>query len=202
VTRLVVAGHSVGAALALATAARLKPDALVLLAPFWWPLPWWQRLVGPVLRVFLPPGFRVFDRMDPQDPAVRASLEGFMPGVDLDDPAAVAGLRRFVVPLSALEQLFRVSALAGAAVPSVRVPVLVVQGTGDTVSRPDRTRRLASMLPTPPTSLEVEAAHDLLTEASPARDEVLAAVLAFATEVTRPGPFERMVAAHEAHPRP
>jgi alpha-beta hydrolase superfamily lysophospholipase len=82
------------------------------------------------------------------------------------------------------------------------VPVLVVQGTGDTVSRPDRTRRLASMLPTPPTSLEVEAAHDLLTEASPARDEVLAAVLAFATEVTRPGPFERMVAAHEAHPRP
>ena len=196
VTQLVVAGHSVGGALALATSARVQPDAIVLLAPFWWPLPWWQRLVGPVLRVFLPPGFRVFDRMDPHDPAVRASLEGFLPGMDLQDPAVLAGLRRLQVPLSALEQLFRVSALAGDAAPSVRVPVLAIQGTADTVSRPDRTRRLVAMLPGAPSLIETEAAHDLLTEASPARDEVLAAVLAFATEVTRPGPFEQMAAAH------
>lgn len=196
VTELVVAGHSVGGALALATHARVRPDALVLLAPFWWPIPWWQRLAGPLLRVFLPPGFRVFDRANPEDPAVRASLEAFLPGMDLDDPAVLAGLRRLQVPIAALEQLFRVSALAGAAAPSVRVPVLVVQGTADTVSRPDRTRRLVSRLPGAPSFIEVEAAHDLVTEASPVRDEVLAAVLAFATEVTRPGPFEQMGAAH------
>ncbi|HYO43965.1 MAG TPA: alpha/beta fold hydrolase [Candidatus Limnocylindrales bacterium] len=200
VTQLIVAGHSVGGALALATCARVRPDALVLLAPFWWPVPWWQRLVAPVLRVFLPPGFRIFDRMDPHDPAVRASMEGFLPGMDLDDPAVLAGLRRLQVPLSALEQLFRVSALAGTAAPSVRVPVLAVQGTGDTVSRPERTRRLVALLPSPPSSLEVEAAHDLVTEASPARDQVLAAVLVFTTEVARPGPFEQVAAAHRHGP--
>ena len=149
-----------------------------------------------MLRVLLPTGIRIFDRVDPNDPAVRASLEGFLPGMDLDDPAVLAGLRRLRVPISALDQLFRVSALAGAAVPSIRVPVLAIQGTEDTVSRPEKTRRLVAMLPGMPAYVEVEAAHDLVTEASPARDRVLAAVLAFATEVTRPGPFEQVAAAH------
>jgi esterase/lipase len=196
VTRLLVAGHSVGGSLALATAARLGPDALVLLAPFWWPVPAWQRLVGPVLRVFLPPGFRVFGRMDLGDPAVRDGLASFLPGMDLDDPAVAAGLRELRVPLSALEQLFRVSAAATAGARSTRVPVLVVQGSEDTVSRPARTRELAGLLPSPPSYMEVEAAHDLLTEASPARDAVLTAVLAFAAETAKPDPIEAMARAH------
>jgi esterase/lipase len=196
VTQLVVVGHSVGAALALATSARVSPDAIVLLAPFWVPLPRWQRLVAPVLRVFLPAGFRVFGRLDPLDPAVRGPLAGFLPGADLDDPQVVAGLRRVQIPVSLLEQLFRASALAGAAAPAVRVPVLVIQGTQDTVSRPDRTRRLVAVLPGAPSFIEVPAAHDLVTEASRVRDQVLAAVLAFATEVTRPSRFEQMAEAH------
>lgn len=199
VTRLLVVGHSVGGALALATASRLSPDALVLLAPFWWPVPAWQRVVGPVLRVFLPPGFRVFGRMDLGDPEVRRGLASFLPGMDLDDPAVADGLRDLRVPLSALEQLFRVSAAATDGARRARVPVLVVQGTDDTVSRPARTRELAARLPSPPSYLEVEAGHDLVTEESPARDAVLRAVLAFATETAKPDPLEAMARAHAPH---
>jgi esterase/lipase len=180
---LLVAGHSVGGSLALTTAARLAPDGLVLLAPFCWPVPAWQRVVGPVLRVFLPPGFRVFGRMDLSDPVVRARVEGFMPGVDLGDPTVAATLRELRVPLTLLEQLFRVSGLAAAGARAIRVPVLAIQGLDDTVSRPSQTRALLERLPSRPTYLEVEAGHDLVTEASPARDRVLTAVLAFAGRV-------------------
>jgi esterase/lipase len=186
-TRLLVAGHSVGGSLALATAARLAPDALVLLAPFCWPVPSWQRLVGPVLRVFLPPGFRVFGRVDLADPEVREGVEGFMPGVDLGDPAVAASMRELRVPLTLLEQLFRVSSMAAAGARTARMPVLAIQGLADTVSRPSQTRDLLERLPSPPTYLEVEAGHDLATEASPARDQVLGAVLAFAERVLPAG---------------
>jgi alpha-beta hydrolase superfamily lysophospholipase len=100
--------------------------------------------------------------------------------MDLDDPAVVAGLRELRVPTSALEQLFRVSRAAELAAPSVTVPTLVVQGRRDTVSRPDRTRELAARLPAPPAIVEVDAAHDLVSERAPERDRVLGTVLEFA----------------------
>ncbi len=166
-TTLLVAGHSIGGSLALATAARLAPDGLVLLAPFCWPVPPWQRIVAPVLRVFLPPGFRAFGRLA------------------VGDAATAARLRELQVPLSLLEQLFRVSGMASAGARAVAVPVLAVQGRADVVSRPSQTRALLEQLPSPPTLLEVDAGHDLVTEASPVRDRVLTAVLAFAEDVTR-----------------
>lgn len=165
-TRLLVAGHSIGGSLALATAPRLAPDGVVLLAPFCWPVPGWQRVVTPVLRVFLPPGFRAFRRLA------------------VGDPAATASLRELQVPLTLLEQLFRVSAMAAAGARAVAVPVLAVQGRADTVSRPSQTRALLEQLPSPPTYLEVDAGHDLVSEVSPVRDRVLTAVLAFAEDVT------------------
>ncbi len=186
VTQLLVVGHAVGGALALATTARVVPDALVLLAPFCWPVPAWQRVVGPILRVFLPPGFRVFGRLDISRPEARAGLEAFMPGAELDDPAVTASMRELQVPLTVLEQLFRVSGKATAAARTVAVPVLVVQGLDDTVSRPARTRALIERLPSPPALLEVEAGHDLVGEDSPVRDRVLTAILVFAAEVIRP----------------
>ena len=98
-TELLLAGHSVGASLALAAAHRLRADALVLLAPFAWPMPTWQRLVAPALRVVLPPGLRVFSRMDLDDPGVRSGLGALLPGVDMDDPATADALREVRVPV-------------------------------------------------------------------------------------------------------
>jgi esterase/lipase len=190
VRRLVVVGHSVGGALALATVTSVRPDALVLLAPFCWPTKAWQRAAGPLVRVFLPPGFAVFSRMDLAEPDVRAGMEALLPGLDLDDPAVIAGLRQLRMPTTALEQLFRVSHAAEAATAGVRVPVLAVQGRSDTVSVPARTRALLERLPAPAGYVEVEAAHDLVSEASPVRDEVLRLVLAFAQDAVQPLPGE------------
>ena len=189
VRRLLVVGHSAGGALALATAAKVAPDALVLLAPFCWPTAAWQRALGPLIRVVLPPGFRIFSRMDLSGEEARTALAAFLPGMDLDDPAVLDGLRQLQVPTSALEQLFRVSRAAEVAAASLDVPVLGIQGLADTVSQPTRTRALLDRLPAPPSYLEVDAAHDLASEKSPVRDEVLAAVLAFAKETTRHSPF-------------
>lgn len=177
---LLVVGHSVGAALALATAAELRPDRVVVLAPFAWAVPPWQRLAGPVLRLVLPPGVRLFGRMNLDDPETRRGIEGFLPGLDLDDPSIVAGLRELRVPVRLFEQLFRVAAMAERAAPGVDVPVLAIQGLRDPVARPERTRELLAQLPAPPRVLELDAEHDLLTERSPVRDDVLRAILAFA----------------------
>jgi carboxylesterase len=185
VRRLVVVGHSVGGSLALATAARVGPDALVLLAPFDWALRGWQRALGPLARILLPPGFAVFSRVDLADPEVRGAIEALLPGLDIDDPAVARGLRELRIPTIALEQLFRVGHAAERAAPSVRVPVLAIQGTRDTVSRPAQTERLLSRLPAKPGYIELDAGHDLASEASPVRDDVLRAVLAFTRDAVQ-----------------
>jgi carboxylesterase len=190
VRRLVVVGHSVGGSLALATAAAVAPDALVLLAPFNWSTSAWQRALGPLARTLLPPGFAVFSRVDLADPEVRGAMASLLPGLDLDDPAVVAGLRELRIPTVALEQLFRVAHAAERAAPSVHVPVLAIQGLRDSVSRPAQTRRLLDRLPVPPAYQELDAAHDLASEGSPVRDEVLRIVLAFVQDVGEPHPGE------------
>lgn len=185
--RLLVAGHSMGAALALVTARELRPDALVLLAPFWWPQPAWMRVAGSVVAAVLPPGIRPFRRIDLDGRDVREGLGGILAGMDLDDPEVRRGLRELTVPMSVFGELFRVSGAARSAARRLRTPTLVVQGTGDEIARPDRTRRLVAAFATAPRYVEVDAGHGLTTDASPARDETLAHVLAFAREArTRP----------------
>ncbi|UCF97314.1 MAG: alpha/beta fold hydrolase, partial [Spirochaetaceae bacterium] len=84
-TPILLIGYSLGGALSLSAAARLKPDGLVLLSPFWrlgTPL---QRLMGMVLRPFLPRYFRPLQKADFNDHSLRQSLPEFFPDVDLDD---------------------------------------------------------------------------------------------------------------------
>jgi len=184
--RFLVVGHSMGASLALGLARTLRPDALVLLAPFWWPEPPWLRPIAPLAQTVLPPGIRPFRRMDMDTPDVRRGMASFMPGMNLDDPDVRAHLRDLVVPISIFEQLFRASRLATAGARHVRVPVLAIQGLADETSRPERTRTLLGRLPEPPRLVELDAGHDLMTEASPVRDRTLATVLAFARESREP----------------
>lgn len=195
--RLLVIGQSMGASLALAAARDLRPDGLVLLAPFWWPQPVWLRIAGPVIRALAPPGVRPFRRIGLDGHDVREGLGGVLPGRDLDDPDVRRRLRDLTVPVSVFGELFRVSGAALTGARRLRAPALVVQGNDDEVARRHRTRRLVEAFATPPRYVEVPGGHGLTTEASPARDETLARILAFAREtrlrppIARPGTASR-----------
>ena len=184
---LLLVGFSFGATLGIAAAARTRPDGLVLVAPFWWPERRALRLLGPLVRPFLPTGVRPFRRLDLDAPDVRAGVASFLPGLDLDDPSVAAAVTGLRVPLALPEQLLVASRWAAEAGPRLRLPVLGIVGIGDTVATPARARRLLGLMPGPARTLEVDAGHDLLRDASPVRDAVEDAVIAFGAEL-RSGP--------------
>lgn len=154
-------GYSLGGALSLVAAERLRPDGLVLLAPFWWPRPRWWPAAG-LVRAFLPTGARPFARLDLAAPDVRQGIAAFLPGLDLDDPAVEAALREARIPVGTFTELFRLSIRAHDAVRRLDLPVLVVQGTRDEVVRPERTRTLAAAFRRAAGLVELDAGHDLV----------------------------------------
>jgi esterase/lipase len=183
-----VVGFSMGATLALATERSVRPDGLVLVAPFSWPVNPLLWLLGPVIRPFLPTGLRPLSRLDLDAADVRSGMESFMPGLDLDDPEVRRGLQGLRVPVSMLEQLFRASRAADRAAARVEGPVLAVQGRADAVSRPDRTQRLLDRLPHRAELLELDGGHDLLTADSPVRTAAEDRVVDFASSLRGAAP--------------
>ncbi len=180
---LLLLGHSMGAALCLAAAARSQPDGLVLLAPFWKvPGPLWPLI--PVLKTLIPTvqPFRL-QRVDLTAPHIRAELQKFVPGADLDDPAVRLAIQNFTVPLSIFDAMRTAGQLGYRAAPHVACPTLLIQGLQDETVRPALTRRLAARLPVKPTLLSLQAGHDLPFPAGPAFPRVRQAVLSFAEQI-------------------
>ncbi len=177
---LLLVGYSLGAALALVAAKTIRPAGLIVLAPFWWPEKWWMQIVEFFVRPLLPIGFRPLRKADLADPKLRQGLAKFMPGLDLDDPSAQAALRAFRVPLGLIDQVRGLSRRMVAAVPEILAPVLVVQGTRDSVVRAAQTRRLLRRFTNSPAYFEVDAEHDLTLPQNPAWPSIEAAVIEFA----------------------
>ena len=182
---LLLVGYSMGATLALALAPTVRPNGLVVLAPFGWEEKPWTPIVEFFVRPFLPIGFRPLRKADFGDPKLRQGMAKFMPGLNLDDPATQAALRDFRLPLSLIDQVRGLSRRMWAALPQVRAPMLVVQGTRDSVVRPPQTQKLLRRLQDDVRYVEVEAEHDLTLPENPAWPQVAAAVVAFAQEMTR-----------------
>ena len=182
---LLLVGYSVGATLALALAPTIRPDGLAVLAPFGWEEKPWTPIVEFFVRPFLPIGFRPLRKADFGDPKLRQGMAKFMPGLNLDDPATQAALRDFRLPLSLIDQVRGLSRRMWAALPQVRAPMLVVQGTRDSVVRPPQTQKLLRRLQDDVRYVEVEAEHDLTLPENPAWPQVAAAVVAFAQGMTR-----------------
>jgi carboxylesterase len=159
---VLLAGYSLGGALAIAAARRTRPDGLLLLAPFWSlgsPL---QRAFGGTLRPFLPQYLRLFKDADFEDPAAGSSIQEFFPDADPKDPELQRELRELAVPLSLLGELARAGLRAYREAPRVDTPVSIIQGTRDALARAELTRRLSTRFPGRPTVLELPAGHRLL----------------------------------------
>lgn len=139
-------GYSLGGALSLGVSARFQPDGLVLLAPFWrlgTPL---QRLIGVVLRPFLPRYFRPLQKADFTDPNLRQSLQDFFPDIDLKDTEVQTWLRNLQVPISVIDQIMKTGKQAYRSARSIGIPALVVQGAEDELVRPQNTQILVERL--------------------------------------------------------
>jgi alpha-beta hydrolase superfamily lysophospholipase len=180
---VLLVGFSMGSALALQASISEKPDALVLLAPFW-------KLEGrlwsllPILRVVFPKihPFRLV-KMDFSDPEFRKGMDNFMPGVDLEDPEVQQGMRDFAIPIGIIDEIRRAGLAAWQAAPQANLPVLVLQGMADELVKPHLTRQLLQRLSGPIQYAELNAAHDLLDPNRPAWPEVETAVTRFAGEI-------------------
>lgn len=184
-----LAGFSMGAAVATVTAANVRPDGLALLAPF-------SGAIGPIgsimpvlrrlIRTVKP--FRLF-KPDFTDPDVRKGLANFLPHVDLDDPAVRSSLLDLSLPLSVIDEVRLVGEAARLAAGSVHAPTLIVQGVNDRVVLSQTSRRLVYAFDPPARYIEVNGAHDLMDETGPAWPEVTEAVLAFAGRLRQEFPI-------------
>jgi carboxylesterase len=182
---LVVVGNSVGAALALhvSTTTKAKISALALLAPFWkidhfalgvaWnALPLLERLF-PTVKPFklVKPDFK---RQEMRD-----GMRNFLPDADLDDPQVRAAIQELVLPIGMFNQVKGAGERGYHAVPRVKLPTLIVQGTRDTLVKPATTRRFMQRFKAPLSYIEVNGEHDLVKSNVPAWAAVERAVLEF-----------------------
>ena len=180
---VMLVGYSMGATAVLAATGQIRPDALMLLAPFWWQeKPGW-RLAEFFVRPFLPLGFRPLRKADFGSPHLRQGVAKFMPGINLDDPATQEAMRDFRLPLGLIDQVRGLSRAAFAQASEVAAPKLVVQGTRDDVVRPAATRKLSRRFPSAPDLVEINSGHDMTLPDNPAWPLVEAAAVDFAHRV-------------------
>ncbi len=178
---VVLVGNSVGAAVGLAVAARHKVDGLLLFAPFWRAN---QRLLDalyPAARLAFP-RIRPFKSADFADPKFREALGRFLPDSNLDDLATQAAIRDLALPMSVLGTVRAAGRAGYEAAAQVDAPTLIVQGTDDIISHPERTLELAQRL-TAATELRMVAGDHVLTLLNNgAQREIIESIQAFAMD--------------------
>ncbi|MCC6615743.1 MAG: alpha/beta fold hydrolase [Anaerolineae bacterium] len=175
---VVMIGFSMGGAVALCAAARVTPDALVLLNPFsrmshvaWKLLPF-------VKRIF--PRVRPFSliKLDFDNPETRESITRFLPGADLDDPDVQEAIRGFSLPTSMFDQLRQLGERAFRVARTTQIQTLIVQASRDETVAPATTRKLAARLPKAEYT-EVDGEHNFTIPEQSAWKSVLSLVLEF-----------------------
>jgi len=175
---VVVVGYSMGAAIAIHTAARIKPDRLILLAPFWKLGTRGQRAIfkisKPIVRHMKPFGRANFD-----DPRLRNFLGQFLQDADLDDAEVRQLIRRTKVPVDLFEQIYTLGQGAYQLAAQIDIPTLVLQGRHDPVVKPTFTHQLLQQFASPIKYVEIDAQHDLINPALPDWPQLEQTVLEF-----------------------
>lgn len=176
---VVLIGYSMGAGLSIPAAVRSQPDAVVLLAPFWQPFSWLQKVLAGVIRLFLPAVLRPLRRADLRRGRMRAALEQFVPELNWDDGVVQTGARRFGLPLVFVEQVQVLSEAVQQTVRALQVPVLVMQAQRDPVVRPVYTRRLMARFSGSLRFVTVDGEHNMTLPEHPGYAVVRQTVLDF-----------------------
>jgi carboxylesterase len=175
---VVVFGYSMGAAIAIHAAARLKPDRLIVLAPFWKFGTRGQRaifkLTKPIVRHLKPLGRANFN-----DARLRNFLGQFLQDADLDDPEVQQMIRHTKVPVDLFEQIYTLGQGAYRLAAQIDRPTLILQGRRDPVVKPEYTQQLMRQFAGPVEYVEIDAQHDLIDPTLPDWPRLERAVLDF-----------------------
>jgi carboxylesterase len=176
---LLLVGNSMGSALSLAAATRVKIDRLIVFAPFWkLTNPLWAAL--PVLRHVLPrvKPMRIM-KPDFNNPQFRDGLAEFLPGIDTDDPAIREQILDFALPIGLFDEIRKAGQLGYDAIPKQSAPTLILQGRDDNLVNPQLTRANLKRYPVPLTYAEFPGGHDLYDPSKPAWQAVSEQIITF-----------------------
>jgi esterase/lipase len=156
---VLLVGFSMGGALSLTSAVTLKPDQLILLAPFS-KLPDWREKLLPVVKYVLPE-LRPFEKADFNDSSVIAEFKKMLPDTDLTDVTIQTQLRKLVtLKTESLVQLREVGKLALINAPKVSCSSVIIQGTDDKTVIVRYTQRLVGQFKTKPNYIEIPGGHE------------------------------------------
>ncbi len=180
-TPLLLVGFSFGGGLAMQAAAREKPDALVLIAPLVWHEPPWAKIMADFARAMMPVSVHPFHRLPMDSPKLKTEFHQYLPEIDLENPEHTKELVHLEIPLYILDQIREVGRKALKAAPQVDMPTLLIQGTSDSVIRPERTRKLEKELSGAVTFAQVSGPHSLTMPHNPAFEQVLDEISAFSS---------------------
>ncbi|XWX05171.1 alpha/beta fold hydrolase [Aggregatilineales bacterium SYSU G02658] len=175
-------GLSMGGALSVKLAAEVRPQMLILLAPFWQlEHVLWRAL--PVLRHVVPQfkPFRLF-KPDWNDPKFRESVNNFMPGADLQDAATREAILNFSVPVRLFDQIRRAGLMGAEAAPQVTCSTLIIQGQDDELVRPHVTRAYLNLFRSAPQYVELPGPHTLTDVTLPGWPAILQEIQHFIAE--------------------
>jgi carboxylesterase len=178
-------GNSMGAALAMQLATEFPAYGLILLAPFirlnhilWHALP----LIARIIPTIKP--FRLVS-LDFSDPATRAGIHNFMPGIDLDDPSIQQQVRDAALPLRIFAQIRTAGIRAEQCTHQLKCPTMIIQGSQDRLAHPDLTRALIARFQIPVDFIELSAGHDLLNTTDTLRPEIETPIRSFLARIQR-----------------
>lgn len=178
-----ICGFSMGAALAIIAAARLRVDGVVLLAPFWdfsnyiWKfMPAIQRIL-PEIQPFK------FLNTDLEMSEFQMGLQKLLPETNLSDPNLQKQLREYSFPTRIINEIRKVGLTAADAASTINQPVLVIQGHQDKVVRPKQTKKLVNMFPVRVIYQEVDGGHDLPDRDKPAWNTIQSSIIDFASSI-------------------
>lgn len=158
-----VIGHSLGAALAISVAARLRPSGLILYNPSAHP--------------------HVDDKFSHLLPVLKYIIPQVNPArfFKIDTPRAQ---KNAPISTALLDQVRALGQMAGKSAPFITIPTLIIQGEGDTLLSPNKTKALIkSMTAAPVTHHQLVDGQHLLDPSSPTWSIVESLTLNFAAHI-------------------